>query len=81
MYWCYYRPPVVNLYPLCSENFDRLVVNSKAGIRLIVILVDDESKTKLLQQFASVIHQYSRYVKVSLHIRELCERPSVGLNQ
>jgi len=55
-----YRP-TVHLYPLCAENYNRLLVQSKPGVRLLIILVDEDSKSRLLQNYAAVILPYSRF--------------------
>ena len=54
-----YRP-VVNLVPLCAVNYNELVVNGPTGVRLIVLLVDEPSKTRLLEHYASIILPYCR---------------------
>ena len=45
---------------LTHETFEKLILKSEAGVRTIVILVDQDSRHKLLQAFASVVLPYSR---------------------
>ena len=53
--------PTVHLHPLCAENYDRLLLRSRPGVRLVIILVDEQSKSRLLQHYAAVILPYSRF--------------------
>lgn len=50
------------MHQLTSETFERLILKSEPGVRAIVILVDQESRSKLLQTFATVVLPYSRWV-------------------
>lgn len=62
----------MNLVPLCSVNYNQLVVDGPTGVRLIVLLVDETSKTRLLQHYASIILPYCRYVVVVDHRYRYC---------
>jgi len=57
---------MVRLHPLCAENYDRLLVRSKPGVRLLIVLVDEDSKARLLQNYAAVILPYSRFCCLAL---------------
>ena len=56
----YFRVPTVNMSPLTAETFNSVVMLVPPGVRTIVILVDQESRSKLLQDFAKAVHPYSR---------------------
>jgi hypothetical protein len=56
------RRPVVNLVPLCWVNYNQLVVNGPTGVLLIVLLVDEPSKTRLLLYYTDMIRRYCRYL-------------------
>ena len=63
--------PTVYIHPLCTENFEDMLLRTEPGVRTIVILVDEESRHKLLEQFAAVVHPYSRLVPLLNHITAL----------
>lgn len=50
--------PTVHFHPLCPENYEELVVQGESGVRLMVILVDEVSRAKLLQYFAWILLPY-----------------------
>lgn len=52
--------PTVYMHQLSVETFERLILKSEPGVRAIIILVDHESRDKLLQTFATTILPYSR---------------------
>ena len=48
------------MHQLTSETFEKLVLKSEPGVRALVVLVDHESRDKLLQAYATVVLPYSR---------------------
>ncbi len=48
------------MHELEEKTMDTLVTNAEPGVRAIIILINDDCKTKLLQTFASVALPYSR---------------------
>ncbi len=62
--------PTVYMHQLSVETFERLILKSEPGVRAIIILVDHESRDKLLQTFATTILPYSRWVTVEVVLRE-----------
>ena len=49
----------VKLYELMKVSYKELVSEADTGLT-IVVLVDKDSKDRLLQQFAKIVHNYSR---------------------
>ena len=52
--------PTVYMHQLTPETFEKLILKSEPGVRALVILVDHESRDKLLQAYATVVLPYSR---------------------
>lgn len=73
-----YRP-TVHLHPLCAENYDRLLLRSRPGVRLVIILVDEQSKSRLLQNYAAVILPYSRFYSHEFICRLVVQESVLGL--
>ena len=49
----------VKLYELMKVSYKELVSEADTGLT-IVVLVDKDSKDRLLQQFGKIVHNYSR---------------------
>lgn len=60
--------PVVKLVPLRSVNYNQLVFNGPTGVRLIVLLVDKQSKPRLLKHYRKIILPYCRYLSTLLTV-------------
>jgi hypothetical protein len=65
-------PQVRLLHELRAETFNGMVRMLKPGCRTIVVLVDAQSKSKLLPEFHRIVWPYRKYVlkiTVALYIR------------
>jgi hypothetical protein len=56
----YVNSPVVNLFPVNANNFDDMVIKTKPGVRTILLIVNQDTKNKLIQEFARIMEPYSR---------------------
>ncbi|KAK3104728.1 hypothetical protein FSP39_008781 [Pinctada imbricata] len=61
------RPPsrdentkAVNLYEVCPQTYENLVTDADTGLT-VIILVNNESKEKLLKKFGELVHPLTRY--------------------
>ncbi|ESO05876.1 hypothetical protein HELRODRAFT_159956 [Helobdella robusta] len=52
--------PTIYIYLLGSENYHQLLVESASNMRLILLLVDKNSKDRLVQYFGSYLQPYAR---------------------
>jgi DnaJ family protein C protein 16 len=52
------------LHELRAETYNGMVRMLKPGCRSIVVLVDDQSKSKLLSEFHRIVWPYRKYVPV-----------------
>jgi len=63
-------PQLRLLHELRAETYNGMIRMLKPGCRTIVVLVDDQSKTKLLSEFHRIVWPYRKYVLVIIF--ELC---------
>ena len=61
----------MNITPLVASNFHELVLGQPAGVRLLVVFVDDERKMKLINHFAVAVKPFSRSVNVKHFLRSV----------
>lgn len=60
----------VNLYELTPDSYDTLVLNSEAGLTMVV-LINDESGSKLLSKFKDIVLPLTRYSGLSFSFLRL----------
>uniref|UniRef100_K1QDF2 DnaJ-like protein subfamily C member 16 n=1 Tax=Magallana gigas TaxID=29159 RepID=K1QDF2_MAGGI len=60
----------VNLYELTPDSYDTLVLNSDAGLTMVV-LINDESGSKLLSKFKDIVLPLTRYSGLSFSFLRL----------